>query len=101
VWRESDSSLTVLLLGGGRIEQAPRGRPDTDLLWTDVDHRGMRPAAKQLGYKGGTAMTFLRLTDVVFPNGQPPMQGLAGIDTRLNIATAAQVAALQAMLAIV
>jgi hypothetical protein len=101
VWREEDFSPTVLLLGGGRIEQAPRARLDTNLLWTDVDHRGMRPEAERLGYEGGTAMTFLRLTNVIFPDGQPPISGLGGMDTRLNVATAAQVAVLDAALLVV
>lgn len=101
VWRESTAAQTVLLLGGGRIEQAPRSLFGTNLLWTDPDAPGLRTAAEQLGYEGGTSMSFLRLADVVMPNGQPPVQGLAGIDNRLNIASAAQVAVLTAALPIV
>lgn len=100
VWRDSGNAQTVLLLGGGRVEQAPRSLFGTKLLWTDPDAPGLRAAAEQLGYGGGTSMSFLRLTDVVLPNGQPPIQGLVGIDTRLNVASAAQVAALMAALPI-
>ncbi len=101
VWRESPTAQTVLLLGGGRVAQAPRSLFNTNLLWTDPDSPGLRDAAEQLGYEGGTAMSFLRLTDVVLPNGQPSIQGLGGIDNRLNIASAAQIAVLTAALPIV
>jgi hypothetical protein len=101
VWRESPAAQTILLLGGGRIEQAPRLLFGTNLLWTDPDAAGLRAAAERVGYKGGTSMSFLRLTDGVLPKGQPPVQGLAGIDNRLNVAPAAQVAVLMPVLPIV
>ena len=101
VWRESTTALAVLLLGGGRIAQAPRSLFGTILLWTNPDAPGLRAAAELLGYKGGNAMSFLRLQAVVFPAGQPSVQGLGGIDNRLNVATAAQVTALSALLPIV
>jgi hypothetical protein len=101
VWRQSPAAQTVLLLGGGRIEQAPRNLFGTNLLWTDPDHPSVRAAAELLGYDSGTAMSFLRLEALVFPAGQPQVQGLGGIDNRLNVATAAQVAALSALLPIV
>lgn len=100
VWRASTVAPTILLLGGGRIEQAPRSLFGTDLLWTDPDAQGIRAAAEQLGYEGGTAMSFLRLVSVVFPTGQPLIQGLTGIDNRLNKATAPQLAVLLAELPI-
>ena len=100
VWRESTTAQTVLLLGGGKVQQAPRILFGTNLLWTDPDAPGLRAAAEHLGYGGGLAMSFLRLTDIVFPNSQPPIQGLAGIDNRLNVATVAQVAVLAAALPI-
>ncbi len=101
VWRESHSAQTVLLLGGGRIQQAPRALFGTRLLWTDPDAPGLRVAAEQLGYLGGKAMSFLRLSAVVLPTGLPPIQGLADIDNRLNVATPAQFAALSGVLPIV
>jgi hypothetical protein len=101
VWRESYFAKTVLLLGGGRIQQAPRALFGTRLLWTDPDAPGLRVAAEQLGYLGGTAMSFLRLSAIVFPIGLPAIQVLADIDNRLNVATPAQFAALSSMLAIV
>lgn len=101
VWRESSEAQTVLLLGGGRIEQAPRALFGTSLLWTDPDAPGLRTAAERMGYEGGSAMSFLRLQAVVFPGGQPSVQGLGSIDNRLNVATAAQVATLSALLPIV
>ena len=101
VWRESDSAQLVLLLGGGRIQQAPRTLFGTRLLCTDPDVPGLRAAAERLGYLGGTAMSFLRLSAIVFPTGLPAVQGLADIDNRLNVATPAQFAALSGMLPIV
>jgi hypothetical protein len=100
VWHESSAVQTVLLLGGGRIEQAPRTLFGTNLLWTNPDEPGLREAAEVLGYEGGSSMSFLRLRAVVFPDGQPPVPGLADIDNRLNVATAAQVAALSRSLPI-
>ena len=94
VWRESASARAVLLLGGGRIVQAPRALFGTNLLWTDPDSPGLRAAAMQLGYVGPTSMSFLRLSITTFPEGQPVIDGVRDIDSRLNIATSAQVAAL-------
>jgi hypothetical protein len=99
VWREMDDA-TISLLGSGRILQAPRERPDTNLLWTDVDFRGMRSEAEQLGYTGGRAMTFIRLTDIILPDGQPQINNLGQINSRLNVATNAQVEILMAILPI-
>jgi len=67
VWRESATAEVILLLGGGRIEQAPRVCFGTNLLWTNADEPGLRTEAEALGYKGGSAMSFLRLQAVVFP----------------------------------
>jgi len=57
--------------------------------------------AERLGYLGGTAMSFLRLSAVVFPTGLPLIQGLGDIDNRLNVVTPAQFAALSSVLPIV
>jgi hypothetical protein len=100
VWRKLYSDHTVLLLGAGRIEQAPRALFRTSLLWTDPDAPGVRAAAVQLGYPGGLAMSFLRLRAVVFPTGFPPVQGLTDIDNRLNVAATAQHVALSGVLPI-
>jgi hypothetical protein len=101
IWHESATAEIVLLLGGGHVEQAPRSLFGTNLLWTGPDTPGLRAAAELLGYEGGAAMSFLRLTDVVLPNGQPLIHGLSGIDTRLNVASPAQVAVVMAALPIV
>ena len=100
VWRESPSSQTVLLLGGGRIEQAPRALFGTRLLWTNHDAPGLLAAAEQLGYKGGKSTSFLRLDAVVFPTGLPLVQGLADIDNRLNVATPTHFGALSRVVSI-
>jgi hypothetical protein len=82
------------------LSKAPRTLFGTNLLWTNPDEPGLREAAEVLGYEGGSSMSFLRLRAVVFPDGQPPVPGLADIDNRLNVATAAQVAALSRSLPI-
>jgi len=101
VWRAA-ALFPVLLLGGGRLEAAPRQLFRTSLLWTDPDNPGMRTAAEQLGYGGGTAVSFLRLRNPVFPTGgQPAIPNIGTIDNRLNAATASQGAILQVTLPIV
>lgn len=74
VWRGADQP-NVILLGGGRIWQAPRSRWETSILWIDEDHPGIRNAATSLGYRGPADMAFLHLRNVViasdremFPN---------------------------------
>ncbi len=100
VWRERSRDETILLLGGGRIEQAPRALFGSNLLWTDQDNRGVRAAAKQLGYEGPTSMSFLRLSKVVLTSGLASVRGLEDLDVRLNLATAVHVAALSGLLPI-
>jgi len=100
VWRESENSQTILLLGGGILAQSPRNVFGTNLLWTEVDSPGIRTAAVQLGYEGPTSMSFLRLSEVVLPIGQPAIQGLVGIPTRLSEPTPAQLAVLLSALQI-
>jgi len=73
VCRDSSPDRIVLLLGGGRIQQAPRALYRSNLLWMDPDAVGVRAAARQLGYAGPNSMSFLRLAPVVFPAGRPPV----------------------------
>ena len=100
VWRNSPATEIVQLLGGGRIQKAPRALFGTILLWTERDTPGLRAAAESLGYEAGNAMSFLRLEAVVFPNAQTTIHGLGGISTRLNVATEEQFSALYALLPI-
>jgi hypothetical protein len=102
LWRQSPSD-PVLLLGGGRIVQAPRNIFHTNLLWTNADVPGVADQATRLGYTGPTNMSFLRLKPVVFPvGGYPqPIRGNWSIETGLNIATPSQVAALSHVSAII
>ena len=76
------------------MARAPRGLFGTTLLWTERDCPGLRPTAIQLGYLGPTSMSFLRLRATVFPDGQPALRGFETIDSRLSVATTAQVVAL-------
>jgi hypothetical protein len=99
--RASSASDTVQLLGAGRIAQAPRMLFSTDILWTAPDAEGVRSAAEQLGYKGGTSMSFLRLNAVVLPSTAGSVQRISNINNRLNLATAADTALLAAALPIV
>lgn len=101
VWRRESATHTVLLLGGGRILQAPRDLYGTNLLWTAPDAPGLRTAASLLGYGGGNGMSFLCLGGVALPTARRPLQNLVGINNRLNVATAAQIAALIRLLPIV
>jgi hypothetical protein len=87
----------VLLLGGGRIQQAPRDLFGTNILWTGPDDSGLRVAAVQLGYGGPTNMSFLRLTVVTLAAEQPPVQELDGINYGLNLAAPEQIRALAAI----
>jgi hypothetical protein len=81
----------ILLLGGGRLAQNNQARFGTDLLHTNSDILGVRDAAENLGYRGGTAMSFLILEDVAFPAvGQPPVAGLGVVPTALSKATPTQ-----------
>ena len=100
VYRVANLHETVLLLGGGRVVQAPRMLFRTNLLWTNSDVPGLRDAAIQLGYRGPTSMAFLRLNHIVFPNGQPQVQGLAGIRSGLNNASPEQIANLSVIVPI-
>ena len=88
VWRALRSSKTVMLLGGGLVERAPRNLFGTDILWTDRDSPGLYTAAERLGYYGGgkSTMAFLRLRDVILPIHDASIQGLTDMDGGLNIA---------------
>jgi hypothetical protein len=90
----------VVVLGGGRIEPAPRALFCTQVLWTDADDATLQSAAEALGYERGTSMAFLRLRAVAFPGEPSPVHGLVSIVTRLNVATHAYVAALSSVLPI-
>jgi hypothetical protein len=65
VWRSGGQAV---LLGGGILASAPQQRYQTSILWTDSDYPGVRAEAERLGYGGGTAMSFLRLHNTVFPS---------------------------------
>jgi hypothetical protein len=93
VWRQADFVPDLLLLGGGKIQQAPRQLFGTNLLWTNPDAQGLRAAAVRLGYEGPTSRSFLRLQPVVLPTGQPPIQ-IDGVHYGLNLASPDQIAAL-------
>ena len=71
VWRERPRD-PVYLLGCGRILQAPRVNWGKEVLWTDIDCPGIKEAAQSLGYGGGTAPAFVRLSDVKRPQGGFP-----------------------------
>ncbi|MFZ5452957.1 MAG: hypothetical protein ACOZF2_13955 [Thermodesulfobacteriota bacterium] len=95
VWREKPGT-PLFILGGGTISAAPRQLFGTVILWTDPDHPGIREAAEQLGYGGGTSMSFLGLENIFLPiEGMPVIQDLIDIQSRFNEANAAQLAILQ------
>jgi hypothetical protein len=102
VWRAQAGGDPTFLLGGGRIEQAPRNLFNTNLLWADPDMRGVRAAGQQLGYTGPMNMCFLRLQGAVFPlaEGNPQAPGLGALEAGLNVATAQQAQVLNGLLAI-
>lgn len=85
VWR-SDLVAIPLLLGGGRVATTHDGQ----VLWRNSTLQGVRQAAQALGYGGPTNMAFLHLTDVVEPDGQPPVN-LGVISAGLNPASMQQV----------
>ena len=96
IWRENPGAHTIFLLGRGKILAAPKQNYGTTVLWTGPDHPILREAAMQLGYGGGTAMSFLRLENICLPiDGVPPIQNLIGIQNRFNVANADQLAVLQ------
>jgi hypothetical protein len=100
VWRVLRSSKTVMLLGGGLVEHAPRSLFGTDILWTDRDSPGLHAAAERLGWYGGgkSMMSFLRLRDVILPIHDASMQGLTDMDGGLNIAMPSHVSILSGAL---
>lgn len=102
VWRPGGAETPIRLLGGGRIERAPRDLFHTSILWTNPDDPGLRDAARELGYGGPSNMSFLRLVKTVLPHGggQPLVQGLEAIGSRLTVATPAQIRLLGAALRI-
>lgn len=84
-----------LLLGAGHLMQATRARFGSEMLWSNGDAPGIRPAAERLGYRGPTSMVFLRLDsyeergEVCFPGPHyppvhnfrvPPHPGLTQLD---------------------
>lgn len=83
------------LLGGGNLMKASRVRFGSEMLWSNADAPGIRPAAERLGYRGPTSMSFLRVdrlgerSDVCLPGPVypqvhnfrvPPYSGLTQLD---------------------
>jgi len=75
-----------ILLGGGRLEVAPRQLFGTQVLWTNADLKGLKNAAIGLGYAGPTNMSFLLVADPMSPNNgaRPPVAPAAGLPSGLN-----------------
>lgn len=79
VWRSFPNAVP-LLLGAGRIRVTDEGQA----FWTNRTLPRVRQAARDLGYRGPTNMKFLRLTEVVSPQGQPPVD-IGQISPGLNV----------------
>ena len=100
VWRATNSDSTSLL-GGGTLLRGPREVYHSTLLWTEADLKGLRAEAVKQGYSGPTSMSFLRLSNVVFPDSSPiAIVGLGHLVGGLNAATAEQTERLEKALRI-
>jgi hypothetical protein len=97
LWRATPNDVSHLL-GGGTLDAPPRQLYGTMVLWTNPDAPGLRDAAMNLGYGGGTAMSFLRLVHPVICEDCPPLPELGPITTHLNIATGGDLDVLAAAL---
>ena len=88
------------LLGGGILASAPRRLYETILLWTDRDCPGIRAEAEALGYHGGSAVSFLRLT--VFPavDAMPVVENIGSLQAGLNPASPIWIETLRQLLPI-
>ena len=87
VWRASPASRIVLLLGGGRIDQAPRASSTPTCCGRTLTSAA---CARQYCWVTVAEMRcpFFCLRPIVFRGGRPRIHGLARIDNRLNVATA-------------
>jgi hypothetical protein len=105
VWRDTEQTSGILVLGAGRVlaPQPSRCRT-TPILWTNRNRPGLTISARQQGYDGPTSMRFLCLEPATVrltrDGGIPPVRALPGIGSRFNEANLEQLGILQQTLPI-